>query len=79
MRERALDLIINGMSISHVSRLLNISRPTLHQWRDIAMSAGIFTNYKNCPIAKSLILWFFYSPFRSCCLLPVACAQRYTF
>ncbi|NET30223.1 HNH endonuclease [Okeania sp. SIO1I7] len=33
----------------------------------IAMCTGIFTNYKNCPIAKSLILSVFYS---SCCLLP---------
>ncbi|RQH19433.1 hypothetical protein D5R40_27010 [Okeania hirsuta] len=29
---------------------------------DIAMCAGIFTNYKNCPIAKSLVLSVFYSP-----------------
>ncbi|WP_287523082.1 hypothetical protein [Okeania sp. SIO2C2] len=28
----------------------------------IAMCAGIFTNYSNCPIAKSLILSVFYSP-----------------
>ena len=40
LRERALNLMINGMSISHVSRLLNISRPTLHQWRDRYLSTG---------------------------------------
>ncbi|NES78762.1 MULTISPECIES: helix-turn-helix domain-containing protein [Okeania] len=40
LRQRALNLMINGMSISHVSRLLNISRPTLHQWRDRYLSTG---------------------------------------
>jgi len=32
LRLRALDLIAGGMSISKVSRLLNISRPTLYKW-----------------------------------------------
>ena len=39
----------------------------------IAMCAGIFTNCRNCPIAKSLILSAFSSPY---CLLPVACCLR---
>ena len=49
LRERALDLIINGMSISHVSRLLNISRPTLHQWRDIYLTTGSTVPKANVP------------------------------
>ncbi|NES72552.1 MAG: transposase [Okeania sp. SIO2D1] len=40
LRERALNLITNGMSINHVSRLLNISRPTLHKWRDRYLLTG---------------------------------------
>ncbi|NEO58387.1 MAG: helix-turn-helix domain-containing protein [Okeania sp. SIO3B5] len=28
------------MSINHVSRLLNISRPTLHKWRDQYLLTG---------------------------------------
>ncbi|NEN90999.1 MAG: helix-turn-helix domain-containing protein [Okeania sp. SIO3H1] len=40
IRERALSLITNGMSINHVSRLLNISRPTLHKWRDRYLLTG---------------------------------------
>ena len=32
LRIRALELIKTGMSISQVSRLLKISRPTLYRW-----------------------------------------------
>ena len=49
LRERALNLIINGMSISHVSRLLNISRPTLHQWRDRYLTTGSTAPKTNIP------------------------------
>ncbi|MCL2933068.1 MAG: IS630 transposase-related protein [Trichodesmium sp. MAG_R03] len=49
LRERALNLIINGMSISHVSRLLNISRPTLHQWRDRYLTTGSTAPKANVP------------------------------
>ena len=49
LRERALNLIINGMSISHVSRLLNISRPTLHQWRDRYLTTGSTAPKTNTP------------------------------
>ena len=49
LRERALNLIINGMSISHVSRLLNISRPTLHQWRDRYLTTGSTAPKSNTP------------------------------
>ncbi|NES91543.1 MULTISPECIES: IS630 transposase-related protein [Okeania] len=40
LRERALNLINNGMSINRVSRLLKISRPTLHKWRDQYLVTG---------------------------------------
>ncbi|WP_293090474.1 helix-turn-helix domain-containing protein [Okeania sp. SIO3B5] len=40
LRERALNLINNGMSINRVSRLLKISRPTLHKWRDRYLITG---------------------------------------
>ena len=33
LRERAINLIESGMSISDVSRLLDISRPTLYKWQ----------------------------------------------
>ena len=49
LRERALNLIINGTSISHVSRLLNISRPTLHQWRDRYLTTGSIVAKANLP------------------------------
>ena len=35
LRIRALKLIEEGMSISKVKELLDISRQTLHKWRDI--------------------------------------------
>ncbi|RQH18888.1 hypothetical protein D5R40_29240 [Okeania hirsuta] len=41
------------------------------------MCAGIFTNFRRCPIAKSLILSAIYSPYCLPELLPVACAQHY--
>ncbi|NES04191.1 MAG: hypothetical protein F6K22_15930 [Okeania sp. SIO2F4] len=42
LRERALNLINNGMSINRVSRLLKISRPTLH-----ILARTIFNNRFN--------------------------------
>ncbi len=33
LRKRALNLIESGMSITNVSRLLEISRPTLYKWQ----------------------------------------------
>ena len=33
LRERAMNLIDSGMSISDVSRLLDLSRPTLYKWQ----------------------------------------------
>lgn len=32
LRVRAIDLTLSGVSISQVSRMLKISRPTLYQW-----------------------------------------------
>lgn len=40
LRERALNLINNGISINRVSRFLKISRPTLHKWRDRYLITG---------------------------------------
>jgi len=40
LRIRALKLIEEGMSISKVRDLLNISRQTLHKWRDIKQAGG---------------------------------------
>ncbi|PSP14393.1 MAG: hypothetical protein BRC50_03605 [Cyanobacteria bacterium SW_11_48_12] len=36
--ERALRLMASGRSISRVSRLLDVSRPTLYKWRSQANS-----------------------------------------
>ncbi|MEB3341223.1 MAG: IS630 transposase-related protein [Okeania sp.] len=44
-----MNLIINGMSISYLSRLLSISRPTLHQWRDIYLTTGSIASKANVP------------------------------
>lgn len=33
LRKRALALIDQGKSISEVSRLLNLSRPTIYRWK----------------------------------------------
>ena len=43
LRERALNLINNGMSINRVSRLLKISRPTLHKWQKLYLTTGSCT------------------------------------
>ena len=40
---------LNGMSISLMSGLLNISRPTLHQWREIYLTTGSTTQSANIP------------------------------
>ncbi|NEP47184.1 MAG: helix-turn-helix domain-containing protein [Okeania sp. SIO2G4] len=52
LRQRALNLMINGMSISHVSRLLNISRPTLDQWRYRYLSTGSTAAKVSVPPAQ---------------------------
>ncbi|PSP24137.1 MAG: hypothetical protein BRC52_00800 [Cyanobacteria bacterium SW_5_48_44] len=36
LRERALRWMASGRSISRVSRLLDVSRPTLYKWRNQA-------------------------------------------
>ncbi|MFB2977979.1 IS630 transposase-related protein [Microseira sp. BLCC-F43] len=40
LRIRALDLIAGGMSISKVSRLVNISHPTLYKWTTDIKNTG---------------------------------------
>ena len=49
LRIRALDLIASGMSISKVSRLLNISRPTLYRWKQQRETTGSTTPKKSVP------------------------------
>ncbi len=54
--------------------ILRLTLGTKHQFFNfIALRAGIFTNCRRCPIAKSLILSAIYSPY---CLLPVPCSLR---
>ena len=40
LRKRALNLIKSGMSITDVSRLLDISRPTLYKWQHQLKTTG---------------------------------------
>lgn len=40
LRVRALELIKRGVSITQVSRLLKISRPTLYRWRPQLETSG---------------------------------------
>ncbi len=40
LRKRALNLIESGMSITDVSRVLEISRPTLYKWQRHLISTG---------------------------------------
>ena len=49
LRRRAIDLIENGYSMSKVSRLLNISRPTLYRWRNKFEQTGSITPEPNIP------------------------------
>ncbi len=49
LRERAINLIINGMSMTHVSRLLKISRPTLDQWRERYLTTGSIAAQVSVP------------------------------
>jgi transposase len=49
LRVRALDLIENGVSISQVSRLLKISRPTLYRWKQQLEEIGSTAPLKSVP------------------------------
>lgn len=49
LRERALSLIEKGMSISGVSRFLNISRPTLYKWKYQRQATGSTSPSINTP------------------------------
>lgn len=40
LRIKAMELIENGMPITEVKRLLNISRDTLHNWKNLKASTG---------------------------------------
>lgn len=49
LRERALNLLKRGMSISSVSRFLKISRPTLYKWKNQCQATGSTSPLKNTP------------------------------
>ncbi|MBD0339718.1 MAG: helix-turn-helix domain-containing protein [Microcoleus sp. Co-bin12] len=49
LRVPALDLIGNGVSISQVSRLLKISRPTLYRWKQQLEEIGRAAPKKSVP------------------------------
>jgi len=49
LRERALKLIDSGQGITEVSRLLDISRPTLYKWQHKLKTTGSTVPSKNTP------------------------------
>ena len=49
LRIRALDQIGKGISISQVSRLLRISRPTLYRWKQQLEQTGAIAANKSVP------------------------------
>lgn len=49
LRVRALDLIGSGVSISKVSRILKISRPTLYRWIHQLEEIGSTAPLKSVP------------------------------
>lgn len=49
LRLRALSLIEKGVSISKVSRVLKISRPTIYRWKQHLEERGVTTPKKNVP------------------------------
>ena len=49
LRIRAIDLVKTGMSISQVSRLLKISRPTLYRWIKQFEKTGSTAPRKSLP------------------------------
>lgn len=49
LRVRALDLIGRGVSISRVSLILKISRPTLYRWKQQLEKIGSTTPKKSLP------------------------------
>ena len=49
LRQRAVNLINSGLSITEVSRLLNISRPTLYKWQHKLQTTGSTAPATNAP------------------------------
>ena len=49
LRIRAIDLVKTGMSISQVSRLLKISRPTLYRWMEQFEKTGSTAPRRSVP------------------------------
>jgi transposase len=56
LRVRALDLIGNGVSITQVSRLLKISRPTLYRWKQQLEEIGSTAPNKSVPPAQPSLI-----------------------
>ena len=52
LRIRAINLIEKGMSIAQVSRLLEISRPTLYRWIEQWETSGSTAPKKSVPPAQ---------------------------
>lgn len=52
LRQRALNLINSGVSIAQVSRLLDISRPTLYKWQHKFLSTGSTAPDINTPMPQ---------------------------
>jgi len=49
LRQRALDLLNSGVPLTSVSRLLNISRPTLYTWLHKFQTTGSTAPSTPCP------------------------------
>lgn len=49
LRLRALNLIESGVSISKVSRVLQISRPTIYRWKQHLEETGTTAPHKSVP------------------------------
>ena len=49
LRQRALNLIVSGVSLTQVSRLLDISRPTLYKWQHKFVTTGSTAPDTNAP------------------------------
>jgi transposase-like protein len=49
LRQRALNLINSGLSVTQVSRILDISRPTLYKWQHKFQTTGSTVPSSNTP------------------------------
>jgi transposase-like protein len=49
LRQRALNLINSGLAVTQVSRILDISRPTLYKWQHKFQTTGSTAPCSNAP------------------------------